>query len=342
MNVQLFGKYLYLYVSIFMIFASVKMLRKKHGDDFKKLFFSILPKIGIVNLFIYWMIASPLKDMFFFANRNNYAVSLAAIFPYYFIKGMEKKRYLWVCIVIILSLALIGSKSATVGIGMEILLIMAMKVLRQIRNARNIGILFLAIVFCTGIMVMQTSLKIHGHSMANIYSEMKSHILSGTMYQHDNSSLTFRTNAIICMMNSIWESRFIGIGIGNSGRYILNALPGDFAQRYVTKYGKMPEVLSPHNSLLEFCSDCGLWAIILIICIFKNAVKKFINPKNNDFVDTFYVSFVLSFPIWSMSASGIYTIYYLFILVACFYEWYQIKGEGNIINRPKSQIHRLG
>lgn len=326
-------KYCLLFLSIICIFMLVKLLRIKNEIYFKQLFIYYIPKIGVINLIFYWLCATPLQEIMNLANRNNYAVSLAAIFPYFFLKGMKSKQYFIFCFFTVLSLVCVGSKSAVLGIGLEIVLILVMKAMRRIRNAKRAGVLSLLSVLFLGFLVMQTPVTIHGYSVGYMFSEMTSHIISGTPYPKASTSLWFRTNALIYMTDYLRESKFMGIGIGNTGRFLLKSMPEDHVQKYYDHHpgGEKLYTLSPHNALLEFFCDCGLWAIIMFYFVFKKAIIMFLNPKKNDFVDAFFVSFVVSFPIWCMSASGVYTTYYLFILIACFYEWYQIKREDESV-----------
>ena len=131
------------------------------------------------------------------------------------------------------------------------------------------------------------------------------------------------------MLEYMRESNYLGIGIGNTGRCLLQSMPKDWEQQYLKSHPEVQklDILSPHNGLLEFLSDCGLWAFVFVFMILKTAIKKFLDAKNNNFVDFYFVAVTISFPVWCMSASGLYTIYYLFILIACFYEWYQMKAE---------------
>ena len=316
--------YFLLYLSIFSIFLMVKLIRTKNIPAFKQLLFTFVPTVGLVNLAFYWLCETPAKTILNLANRNNYAVSLAAIFPYFFLKGIENKKYFIPCFAIMSSLYIVGSKAAFLGIGLEITLILAMKLMQRIRHANHTGILFLASAYLVMVMIVQSPLSINGHPVNHYFSELTSRVSSGNLYPDCRESVRWRTNAIIYMVSLIKETKGMGIGIGNTGVYLAVFMPevDIYLQAQPSEPGH--KVLSPHFALLEFISDCGLWAIVLLLAILKNALKKFMNAKSSDFMDFFFVSFAFSFPIWCMSASGVYTTYYLFIVMACFYEWYQI------------------
>lgn len=322
------AKYMFLYLSIFSIFLMVKWIRKTSRSDFEKLFFRVLPVTGIINILLYWLCETPAKQLLHLANRNNYAISLAAIFPYFFLKGLESKRiYFLPCILILGSLFVVGSKAAFLGGCLEILLIAAMKVMRLLRSCRWAGGVVLFSVLFSMVMVLQSPLYISGgHTISDLSTGMMTHILSSEPYPiSDDSSLHYRTNSIICMLDYIKASCAMGIGAGNTGLYLAVSMPG--ADYYLAQQSVETErkTLSPHFALLEFISDNGIWAIALLLAILKSAWEKFMNAKENGFVDSYFVAVALSFPVWCMSASGIYTIYYLFLLFACFYEWYQMK-----------------
>ena len=321
-------KYFLLYLSIFSIFLMVKFIRTKSIPAFKQLIFSFLPAIGLINLAFYWLCETPAKAMLNLANRNNYAVSLAAIFPYFFLKGFEnKKKYFIPCFAILFSLYIVGSKAALFGIGLEVALILAMKVMQKMRYANSAGILFLVSAYLVMVMIVQSPITINGHPINRYFSELTSRVISGELYPDCRESVRWRTNAIIYMLSLTRETNGMGIGIGNTGVYLAAFMPevDRYLQNQPDEIGR--KVLSPHFALLEFISDCGLWAIVLLLIILKSALEKFMNAKHNDFMDFYFTSFTLSFPIWCMSASGVYTIYYLFIVMACLYEWYQIPAE---------------
>ena len=317
--------YFLLYLSIFSIFLMVRLIRTKNIPAFKQLSFTFVPTVGLVNLAFYWLCETPAKTILNLANRNNYAVSLAAIFPYFFLKGMEhKKIYFIPCFMIMFSLFIVGSKAAFLGICLEITLILTMKLMQKLHHINHVGIIFLVAAYLIMIIVVRSPLIIDRHPVNQYFSELTSHVISGELYPNCNKSLHWRANAIIYMIDLIKKSTGMGIGIGNTGVYLAESMPK--IDLYLKNQPPEPgrRVLSPHFALLEFISDCGLWAIVLLLAILKNALKKFMNAKSSDFMDFFFVSFAFSFPIWCMSASGVYTTYYLFIVMACFYEWYQI------------------
>ena len=320
---KLILKFFLLYLSIFSIFLMVKLIRTKSIPAFKQLLFAFLPTIGLINLIFYWLCETPAREFLNLANRNNYAVSLAAIFPYFFLKGIENKKYFIPCFAITYSLATIGSKAALLGIGLEITLIIAMKLLQRVRYANHAGVIFLISAYLIMVMVVRSPIVINGHPINQYFSELTSRVSSGNLYPDCRESVRWRTNAIIYMIDLIKKSTGMGIGIGNTGVYLAESMPK--IDLYLKNQPPEPgrRVLSPHFALLEFISDCGLWAIALALLILKHALKKFMNAKDNDFIDFYFASFALSFPIWCMSASGVYTTYYLFIIMAFFYEWYQ-------------------
>ena len=301
----------------------VKFIRTKSISAFKQLLFTFVPAIGLINLVFYWLCETPAKTLLNLANRNNYAVSLAAIFPYFFLKGIENKKYFIPCFAIMFSLCIVGSKAALLGIGLEITLILAMKLMQKLHHINHVGIIFLVSAYLIMIMVVRSPIVINGHPVNQYFSELTSHVISGELYPDCNKSLHWRANAIIYMIDLIKKSTGMGIGIGNTGVYLAESMPK--IDLYLKNQPPEPgrRVLSPHFALLEFISDCGLWAIVLLLAILKNALKKFMNAKENNFIDFYFASFTLSFPIWCMSASGVYTTYSLFIVMACFYEWYQ-------------------
>lgn len=321
-------QFVLLYVSIFIIFLLVKVLRIKYKDSFIYFFQSTIPFLGVLCTACYLVCLTPLyrilNSFVSFANRNNYAVCLCSIFPWYFLKMIRKGFNLKSAIIVfsmVVFLYIGDSKAALAGIVLEIGIILAMRFMGKVRHSNKIAGFFLATVIAGGVSIARSPIKINGYQINLMFNEMISHITTMTVFTDGYSSLTYRTNAIIYMIDGIRRSKFMGIGLGNTGILLVRYMPDMLLQTGGT-------ILSGHYGLLEFFCDCGIWAILLFGYAFYNGIRIFLNAKNAGDIDIAYASFIISFPMWSMSASGLYTIYYMFIVMACFYEWHLMKKES--------------
>lgn len=314
------------YGYIIVIFILIRILRSRDINAFKKIFTKFIPIVGVLCIFFYLISISPYYGSSGLANRNNYAVCLAAVFPWYFTKTIHGKiQNSIICIAILAALWIGDSKAALAGIIIEIGVIAGIQIIKRLQNGNRLVFLILILIVITGILICFSPLDINGYKIKEMFVGMLSHIAKGEPYRDSGSSLSYRTNAIIYMLKGITESGFMGIGVGNTGKLLAQMMP-DAAQEVAKSF------VSPHCAVLEFFCDCGIAAIILCLYIYYRAIKKMFHAKELGQIDIYFVSFTLSFPMWSMSASGLYTIYIVFIIIAWLYEW-------KILNKKESLSH---
>lgn len=304
------AQYAFLYICIIIQFMLVHILRKKYGNCFKKLYTVGIPLIGILCVFGYVL---AVKDVVsYIDNRNNYACSLAVVFPWFLINAYKKNRvYYFVCILIVLELIWGDSKVALMGVVMQLGILCCVFVVKKTRHGWK-GIYFLipimAVIFLMGVM---SPVTINGYSIRGMFTSMVQRISSGELYDTNATSLQFRINAIIYLINALFEVGFLGIGIGNSTKFLGYAMSGGL--------GGVP--LSPHIAWLEFFLDGGVWVICLCMYIYGSAMKKFLHSKRCNEKTIYSFCVILSFPVWVISASGIYTTYSIFIVFAFLVEY---------------------
>ena len=105
-NVDLGWQFQYLlhYAGIIVIFILVRILRKENVSEFNKLLLRLTSVISYLNIFAYMFILTPYAIGFNFSNRNNYAASLVAIFPWHFLKALcGKWKNTLICMSIFIS-----------------------------------------------------------------------------------------------------------------------------------------------------------------------------------------------------------------------------------------------
>lgn len=297
------------YISILAIFLLMRILRKENPNQFNRLFSFFTVEMSYLYLIAYMLRLTPYATYVGIANINNYAVCLAAIFPWHFMRVFYGKwKSILICICIFICLLLGDSKAALAGVAIEIGIIGIIIVVKKFKEG-NKWVGFLCVVtILAGICLCLSPLEINGYCISDMFVGMVSHIIKGELYESNASSLYFRTNAIIYMLKGIKDTYFLGMGIGNTGKMLGILMTKDTI------------ALSPHWAVLEFFCDCGFWAIILCGYIYGKAIRKLFKAKFLTELDIFFVSFVLSFPMWSMSASGLYTTYFVFAIMAWLYE----------------------
>lgn len=317
-------RYLFYYFGIIAIFILMHLLRKKDQVIFKKFFYKGIPIFGILCLISYVGAITPFLEKINFTNWNDYGACLAAVFPWFFMECFfGKKRNVAFCMAVIVALWKGDSKVALCGILIQIGIISSIALIKKVRQGSKLFLFLLPAIIIICFVIILSPIKVNGYSIRIMFTGMASHIIKGEVYKDSSTSLHFRTDAIIYMLRIIKSSHFMGVGIGNTGKLLRQLMPDVVSGQ---KLGSI--ALSPHHALLEFFCDCGIWAIILCVYIYGVTIKKMFHAKRLDKMEIFFVTFTLSFPVWIMSSSGIYTIYFIFIIIAWLCEWSKMKGQN--------------
>lgn len=304
--------YLTHYCSIIAIFILVHLLKIRDEEMFQQLFYKGMVVIGILCMLAYAETKLNVLGNVNFANINDYGCCLAVVFPWYFIQLLYGKwRYLLLCGIIFVELYWGDSKAALVGVLIEIGIITVIALSKKIKEKVIYFLVFIMMIL--GIALVLSPIRVNGYSIREMFFGMASHILMGELYEPSIASLNYRTNAIIYILRGILQSCFLGIGPGNSGKLLKYAMSEAIGAADVS-------VLSPHNALLEFFCDCGILAMLISGYIFVKAIKMLFQAKHLEKIDIYFVAFTISFPIWVISSSGIYTVFLIFIVMAWLYE----------------------
>ena len=164
------------------------------------------------------------------------------------------------------------------------------------------GILILLIILISPI-------SINGYPIREMVGSAFAQIFTGTFYDNSNESLLFRVNAIIGMGAILRKSFFCGVGVGNTGIILRTILPSmdEMFAGYV--------YVAPHVWWLELFADFGIVLIVPAIGLFIYQVKCFFTNKYKDRASVLQTMTLLSFPVWCMSSSGLYTEYFTLSLL---------------------------
>lgn len=320
-HVKIFIMYVLLYISIFVVFALVGILKSKWGKNFELLFLKYLCQVGnilILVMFLKWFLLRFGKG-FMLDNPNNYGCNVAAVFPFFLlcIQKEKKKRFILYVILGLVVIYLNDAKLALFGVMLQIAVwvCISSKKRREDRCIYRYLVPFFVLLMITIVIIQNPA--IHKYRLQDIISEPLRRIVTNTPYEEHTISSNFRTNIIIWGMEELRNLKGMGWGAGNSG-YVSKVFFPNINPEGIS--------LSLHNAWLEFGLDMGLPGIILMVHSFFYAVKLYMGKLRLSFIEKAIVIFSLTCPIWIMGPSGIYTLYFLFSVMA-YLVWSDKKWE---------------
>lgn len=308
-------KYIFLYFSIWLIFALIHIINIKYKNVFENVFKNHMRFLGVWIIIAYYFSVIRIPD--YIDNQNNYAGMLALLFPWFLIQIRRgKRKYVIFTIIIILELIWGDSKAALLGVAIELLIITIISVSQKVVETG----FFITVLMIIGIVVgyyliSNIDITINSYNIRIMVNEIKEHILANSVYDisDKSTSLTYRVNSTVYMLRTIWESKGVGMGLGNSSRVLTMKMSGKSINSETI-------ILAPHFPMLEFVADNGWWAIVAIIFVLIHFIKKMICCKKIDETEIYGIAVVISFLVWNMSSSVIYTIYYIFEVFAWIFE----------------------
>lgn len=312
-----FLKYSILYVSIFIILILVCIVKEISGEEFEKEFMRWIKVVGmllIAVLFLYDFIPDffgslPLD------NPNNYGCYIAAVFPFYLLGAYKERKviYLWAIGIGLVGLYINDSKISLFGVFFQVALLFFVMSSKTKGSffIRRIAIPVLA-VFGVFILIFVVNPSIHGYSLQGIISEPLRRILMNDPYPTYTASVSFRTNTTIFALSTLWRLKGLGIGAGNLGVVLKDQFP-DINPAYTNALNATS--MSLHNSWLEFMIDMGIVGIVLLLLPLIYAVRLYFGKYNMSYMEKLVLIFTISFPVWSLGPSGVYTQYFLFAVI---------------------------
>lgn len=307
--------YLVHIISLLVVISIIYCLRKCCGDTF----FSEIVSLGIIfvklSTVAYLIFALPGRnptDFLLLGNINNFGCMLCIGVALILVD--RRKRILSKLFWIILLLAILlynDSKLALLGAVFIIMLYCFYFILTHTSKRERFlikGILIVVCVVAVGI-VISGDLVINGYNISRIPGEVWGKIKNGEFYNHSSSSLAFRTNAIVGLVKIMRESWFVGVGFGNSGLILKSMLPDIYESLQSSSY------VSSHIWWLEVMSDAGIIVIFLAVKYYIKHLYAFWRLKISA-SQIFSCLVIISFPLWCMSASGLYTEFFSISMLA--------------------------
>ena len=246
-----------------------------------------------------------------FSNINDFGCVLAAGIPAILFEESTIKYKKWIYIILILLILIYDdSKLALFGGVLEIMLYFIHRLSNNVGTRVRRFAMYLWGGLCTfGIVCFFTSdIEINGYSVHDIVMTPFRLIYEGEFFEVSNTSMTYRVNAIIGLIKIILDTFGVGVGAGSSG-FILQDMMPNLGEVYGNGY------LSSHIWWLEVMADIGWIFIIPATIIYIRQIGRFCS-LNNSREQLFSQILILSFPLWCMSSSGLYTEYFSITLMS--------------------------
>lgn len=309
---HLFG-YCIHYISIFVVCALVYCLKVINEDDFFiKLinFSSRLVKFILLIYLPYILTGHAPEEFLVFGNINDLGCILTGGILVILFDGVTKTTFKPLYVILILLLLLYNdSKLAMFGGFMEVALYYILQLSKKTKSfKRIISMVLIVIVVVVVSSFFTSSIEINGYSVHNLVMMPFLQLRDGTYFLDSSQSYTFRTNNIIGIIEILKHSCGIGIGPGNTSlvlKYLIPDPDGSIWQDYV----------SSHIWWFEIMSDLGWLVIVPMVRCFIRQIKGYLSMSSTKEL-LFSQIFIIAFPIWCMSSSGLYTEFFSIMLIS--------------------------
>lgn len=319
---SLYLKYLILNVTIIIIVLMVMYLKEIEPDFFQNNFWNYIIRIGFIVMGVAvldridtWFFSSRFFGELRVDNENNYGCFIAALIPF-FITDYQKHKHYRDIIGIVLAVWIIvvnDSKAALFGIVFMVIIFFCIAFPAN-TGAKMFWYRYVVIIGSIALIIaiIIANPSIHGYSLQDTIYQPIRRIIENDPYSDYKSSISYRTNTTLYCLRQLIFTGFLGIGMGNTGVLLKHEFP-DLSPEMQTAIHS--PVISLHNSWLEFALDFGAVALILFFIIIRYACRLYFRKGTLTQIEKLRVMFIAGFPIWIISTSGIYTLYYLFIVI---------------------------
>ncbi|WP_244332636.1 O-antigen ligase family protein [[Clostridium] hylemonae] len=311
-------KVLVLYICIFIVFFMVKYIQLLDKERFERQMSKYIIIMGII-LALFFMLFS--FDKSFLGNiqldnQNNYGCYICAVTTFLLIKCKHEKSIICSGLILFFCFLLFinDSKAALFGVIIQIgifFCISGNNGKKKIFVFRRYIVPVFLIIILLGILIINPS--INEYPLRSILLEPVRRIIENDPYSVYASSTKYRTNTTIFALSQLWKTGGFGVGPGNTGILLKQEFPS--LNPSYTQALNSPS-LAMHNAWLEFALDVGIIAIAIMLMVLVYACKLYFTKRHLSQIEELLILFCLSFPVWVISASGIYTQYYLMIIMA--------------------------
>ncbi len=311
------------YFTIFVVVAlvySLWYLEKNNFFDCSIRYASKVVKFCVLLFVLYVVLGGDNMNFEYIGgNVNNFACLLVAgMLAVVFDSSATKMTKLLYVIIVPLILLYNDSKLALMGAVLVLVLYAMFSMSKKIskRAKKKILVVFFAIFVFFAFSFFTSSSDINGYGVQSLIVIPLDHIKNGEYFDESSSSIAFRTNSVVGIIQILIKSYGLGVGPGNTS-FILTKLMPDRLGRF-DGY----EITSPHIWWLEVMSDLGWLIIIPSLRLFMKLLRSYFSAKSNRDM-LFAQLFFLSFPVWCPSASTLYTEYFCIMMISISYIFYK-------------------
>ena len=316
------------YLNYFTIFVVATLVYSLWFLD-KQLFFENIIQFAsrtvkfCIFLFVFYVLLGGDNRNFLYigGNINNFGCLLVAGLIAIIFDNSTKTIFKYIYIVLILIILLYNdSKLALIGAVLVVDLYTIAYISTEVsKNVRNILLIIMVIISLFGAYSYFTSSSdINGYEVQGLIVIPFEYIKNGEYFDESTSSIAFRTNSIVGIINILKTSYGIGVGPGNTS-FILTTLMPDREGRFFEL-----DYTSPHIWWLELICDLGWFIIIPTLKLFYKQIRDYCLLKSNNEL-LFSQIFFISFPLWCASASSLYTEYYCIMMITISFIIYKFK-----------------
>lgn len=314
-------EYLIFVAYIYIVYIIVFEIKNKEVD-FEESFWKFLHCITVITLvlaFIQYFVRIPYPYVnlpaehgmnIFMSNENELGEPLGFMSLIYMYKILfeNKRKYISVVITIIIVEFINDAKMTILGCLLGYLILFYLKFGQTIKVSIKIAVLsgIVALTFMVGgLYIINPELHFRDYSItvrALIFDSLGDIFRLRTMEGIGGSTID-RTNAIIYGFRELINSKFLGIGWGNSV-YMLS----------LSQY-RLLTAKSMHNIIVQFLCEMGIFAIAVYYYFAKwiiQHLKKLYKEKKLILKFVFIISFVI---ISAQSSIGILSNYYSWIII---------------------------
>lgn len=310
--------YLFHYGCIILIFFLVLSLRFLEGDSFEAHFvgfsFSFIIGMSLFMLVFTVLLGYNLMTIRTADNINNIACMMCA--GLCFVRAKEKNIWCYVfwCALFLLVMYKNDSKATLMGALVQIVIVLMLPASARIHNRGALALRMMAIslaVFAVAFLLI-LSPRLNGYSLRELIYDPIQRFLRHELFPRADTSVSFRTNSSIAAFDILRETFGLGVGTGNTGR-VLKVTMENVYEKWANNEG-----YSLHNWWLELMTDFGLPMILAELILFLRECINYLFRIRLTKLDQARIALFLSFPIWSIGASGLITEYYSLAAVSFF------------------------
>lgn len=328
-------KYLFFAAYIYIVFVIMYEIRNRE-IEFEENFWTFLHYITLITLFLAFVqyfvrIPYPYVELpvrhgmnLYMSNENELGEPLGFMSLIYLYKILfeNKKKYIPIMGMILFVEFVNDAKLTILGCILGYAMLFYLKLGKKVKMSGKIvvlgGIITLTSII-TGIYIFNPMVKFRDYAITvrELLFDSLGDILRLKIMPGNGGSTVDRTNAIIYGVRELINSKFLGIGWGNSVVMLSK-----------NQY-KLLTAKSMHNIVVQFLCEMGIFAFVVYGCFVKwimQHIKYLYKEKINVLKMVFIISFII---ISSQSSIGILSNYYswiiIFFVALCENEYYTVE-----------------